>query len=173
MILETNISDLPKPFMVLQCSFVDKGYVEPLILQKFGIKVNMRVMISFSNIYNKVNKKNDDLLPFWKNPNYMENWESKYDNPEIIPTQTQGMLILNGYYVLNNNVHDIVDLKFNMVLIMYLSNMWNNDYDYQQKLIEANHYYETSPYRSKKKSIGSQVGKIQVSHGYSVHGDEK
>jgi hypothetical protein len=126
-----------------------------------GVKVSMRVMISFSNISNKVNKGSNDLLPFWKNPNYMENWESKYENPKIIPTQTQCMLIVNGYDILNNNIHNIIDLKFSMVLLMYLPNTWINDYDYQRKLIEANHYYETSPYKSEKNQ--QQAGKIQVS----------
>jgi hypothetical protein len=86
---------------------VDEGYVELLILQKFGISKNMRVMICFSNIPNKVNKKCNDLLPFCEHPNYMENWKNIYDNFEIIPIQIQGILILNGYdifnkYLLNN-----------------------------------------------------------------------
>jgi hypothetical protein len=50
--------------MVLQSKFVDKF----LILQKFGINKSMRVMICFSNIPNKVNKKCNDLLPFWQYP---------------------------------------------------------------------------------------------------------
>jgi hypothetical protein len=37
-----------------------------------------------------------------------------------------------------------------MVLLMYLPNIWDNDYDYQRTLIEVNHYYETSPYEAKK-----------------------
>jgi hypothetical protein len=43
--------------MVLQCKFVDKGYDKFLILQKFGINKSMHVMICFSNIPEKVNKK--------------------------------------------------------------------------------------------------------------------
>jgi hypothetical protein len=79
----------------------------------------------------------------------MKNWESIYDNPKIILTQIEGFLILNEYDILNNNVFNIKDLKFGMMLLMYLPNMWNNDYDYQQSLIEANHHYETPPYESK------------------------
>jgi hypothetical protein len=89
----------PSPFMVLQCTFVEKGYVESLILQKFGIKEHMRVMICFSNIPNKVNNKNNDLQPFWEHPSYMEIWETIYDDPRIIPTLTQGMLLLNGSHI--------------------------------------------------------------------------
>ena len=62
----------PSPFMVFQCTFVEKGYVESLILQKFGIKEHMRVMICFSNIPNKVNNKKmiynlfGSILVIWK-----------------------------------------------------------------------------------------------------------
>jgi hypothetical protein len=87
----------PSYFMVLQCKFVKKEYVESLILQKFGINKSMCLMICFSNIPNKVNKKCNDLLPFWEHPNYMKNWKSIYDNPEIIPIQIEGILILNGF----------------------------------------------------------------------------
>ena len=59
--------------MVLQCTFVDKGHFESLILQKFGIKESVRVMMCFSNILNRVNKKNNDLQPFWEHRSYMEN----------------------------------------------------------------------------------------------------
>jgi hypothetical protein len=61
----------------------------------------MHVMICFSNILNKVIKKSNDALPFWKHPNYMENWQSIYDIPEIISKQTKGILILNGNDILN------------------------------------------------------------------------
>jgi hypothetical protein len=93
--------------MVLQCTFVHKGYVELSILLKFGIKEDMHVMICFSNIPNKVNKKNNDLQPFWGQPSYIKNWESIYDKPEIITTITKGMLILNGYDILKNNILNI------------------------------------------------------------------
>ena len=45
------------PFSILQGTFVEKELIESLVLQKFGIKGNMRVMISFSNVPNKVNNK--------------------------------------------------------------------------------------------------------------------
>jgi hypothetical protein len=45
---------------------------------------------------------------------------------------------------------------------MYLPNIWDNDYDYQQTLIDANDYFETSP-REAKKSTKSKAGKIKVS----------
>jgi hypothetical protein len=92
----------------------------------------------------------NDLLPFWEHSNYIENWESIYDNPKIIPIQIEGILILNGYDILNNNVLNIKDLKINMVLLILLPNMWDNDYDYQRTLIEVNHYYETFLYEAKK-----------------------
>jgi predicted esterase YcpF (UPF0227 family) len=113
-------------------------------------------MICFSNIPNKVKKNGNDALLFWEHPNYMENWQSIYDNPEIIPTQTKGILILNGNDILNKKVLNIKDLKFNMVLLMYLSKNWDNDYDYQRTLIDTNHYYETSPSKTKTKIIRIQ-----------------
>jgi hypothetical protein len=78
--------------MVLHCTFIHKGYVELLILQKFGIKEDMHVVICFSNIPNKVNKNNNDLQPFWEHPFYIKNWESIYDKPEIITTITNNIL---------------------------------------------------------------------------------
>jgi hypothetical protein len=74
----------------------------------------------------------------------MENWQSIYNNLEIIPTQIEGILILNGNDIFNKNVLKIKDLKFSMVLSMYLPNMWDNGYDYQWTLIDANHYYKIS-----------------------------
>jgi hypothetical protein len=40
-----------------------------------------------------------------------------YDNLEIIPTQTEGILILNGNNILNNNVPHTKDLRFIMVVL--------------------------------------------------------
>jgi hypothetical protein len=80
----------------------------------------------------------------------MENWESMYDNPKIIPTQTKGFLISKGNDNLNKNELNLEDLKFSMVPLMYLPSMWDNDYDYRWTLIDANHYYEISPYEAKK-----------------------
>ena len=60
----------------------------------------------------------------------MENWKSIYDNSGIIPILTQGTLILNGSNIVKYNILNIQDLKFNMVLLMYLPNMWSDDYDY-------------------------------------------
>jgi hypothetical protein len=48
-----------------------------------------------------------------------------------------------------------------MVLLIYLSNMWDNDYNYQWTLIDANHYYETSPFEAKKFNK-FQSGKIII-----------
>jgi hypothetical protein len=53
-----------------------------------------------------------------------------------------------------------------MVLSMYLLNTWDNDYDYQWTLIEVNHYYETSPYETEKKSTKSEAGKIQINESW-------
>ena len=87
-------SSKPSPFMVLHCKFINKKYVEKT-LQKFGIIQSMCVMICFSNILNKINKESVGLLPFWEHPSYMENWGSIYNNSKIIPTQTEGILILS------------------------------------------------------------------------------
>jgi hypothetical protein len=47
-----------RSFMVLQYKFEDHGFQEQLILKKFGIKQNIRVMIIFSNISREVKKIN-------------------------------------------------------------------------------------------------------------------
>ena len=44
-------------FMILHCKFEKQGLQEQLVLKEFGIKQNMRVMISFSNIPGEVKKK--------------------------------------------------------------------------------------------------------------------
>jgi hypothetical protein len=43
----------------------------------------------------------NDALSCFEHPNYMENWQSIYDNLGIIPTQTEGILILYGNDILN------------------------------------------------------------------------
>jgi hypothetical protein len=53
----------------------------------------------------------------------MENWQSIYDNPEIIPIQTKGILIFNGNDILNKNILNIKYMKFSMVLLIYLPNV--------------------------------------------------
>jgi hypothetical protein len=58
-------------------------------------------MVCFFNIPSKVNKKSNNFQPFWEHLTYMENWKSVYDNPKIIPTQIEGILILNGFDILN------------------------------------------------------------------------
>jgi hypothetical protein len=37
----------------------------------------------------------------------------------LVLTQTKGILILNGYDILNNNVLNVEDLKLSMVLLIY------------------------------------------------------
>ena len=66
------------------------------------------------------------------------------------PTQTEGILILKGNDIISTKVLDLEGLKFNMVLLMYLPKMWDNDYDYQHTLNEANDYYEIFLYETKK-----------------------
>ena len=110
----------------------------------------MRVMISFSNVPNKVNNKNNDLQPYWEHPTFMKTWEGIYEDPTIIPTISQGMLLLNGSYILQHNMCNVEDLKFDIVLLMYLPNMWDDDFDFQRTLSDVNLYYETSPYEAKK-----------------------
>ena len=39
---------------------------------------------------------------------------------------------------------------FNIVLLMYLSNTSNDDFDYKQTLVEVNNYYKKSSYEAKK-----------------------
>jgi hypothetical protein len=52
-------------------------------------------MICFSTIPNKVQNNNNDALFFGEDPNYIENQQNIYDNAEIIPIHTKGILILN------------------------------------------------------------------------------
>jgi hypothetical protein len=52
--------------------------------------------------------------------------------------------------------------------------MWDNDYNYQRTLIDANHYYETSFYEAKKSQQNPMHGKYKpVSHGCLEHRGEK
>jgi hypothetical protein len=110
--------------MVLLYKLINKECVKFLILQKFGIKESMQLMICLSNISNKEKRRIDGLLPIWEALNYIENWKSIYVNPGIIPIYSEGILILNGNDILNKKVLNIEDSKFSMMLLMYLPNMW-------------------------------------------------
>jgi hypothetical protein len=47
--------------------------------------------------------------------------------------------------------------------------MWDNDYDFQWTLIDANHYYKTSFYEAKRNQQNPKHGKYKVvSHGYLI-----
>ena len=71
------------------------------------------------------------------------------------------MLLLNGSYILKHNILNVEDLAFNIVLLVYLPNMWNDDFDYQQTLIEVNHYYEISSYKAKKNQQDHKQGRYK------------
>jgi hypothetical protein len=47
---------------------------------------------------------------------------------------------------------------------MYLPKMWDNDFNYQHTLYEANHYYEPSSYEAKKdpNEEKTQVSKLWI-----------
>ena len=104
----------------------------------------------------------------------MEYWESIYEDLIIIPIIIQGMLIINEFYILKHNILNVEDLTFNIVLLMYLSNIWDDDFDYQWTLVEVNHYYETFFYKAKKNQQDPKQERYKsVSHGYSTYGGEK
>ena len=58
---------------------------------------------------------------------------------------------------------NIQNLNFDHVLLIYLKNMWINKLNYEQTLIQANHYYETSPYVGKNNQKDPQKGKYKLS----------
>ena len=83
-------------------------------------------------------------------------------------------MILNGVDIIQMGIMNIKDLKFDHILMIYIPNMWTNDLDYQRTLVEANHYYETSPYVAKKNQKNPKRGTYKsVSHGYVAHGGAK
>ena len=69
---------------------------------------------------------------------------------------------------------NIQNLKFDQVILIYLKNMWINKLNYKQTLIQANHYYETSPYVGKNNQKDPQRNKYKsMSHGYCAFGGSK
>ena len=57
---------------------------------------------------------------------------------------------------------------------MKILNMQINKLNYKRTLIQANHYYETSPYVEKNNQKDPQRGKYKsMSHGYLTHGGSK
>ena len=58
-------------------------------------------------------------------------------------------------------IMNIEDLKFVHVTMIYIPNMWTNDFHYQRTLVETNHYYESSPYLArddqKNKGLGDSI----------------
>ena len=47
----------PFPFWVFQCTFVEKGHMESILLQKLDIKENMQIMICFPTFLIKLKIK--------------------------------------------------------------------------------------------------------------------
>ena len=86
--------------MVFNCKFEENGVCEKQILQKFDIDKIMDVMISYSNIPNKVNSKSTDKLPFWEKENYRENWQETFYDNNLFPLITKKLLILNGFHII-------------------------------------------------------------------------
>jgi hypothetical protein len=44
--------------------------------------------------------------------------------------------------------------------------MLDIDYDYQRTLIDADHYYKTSPYEAKRISTNFKTGEMQVTESW-------
>jgi hypothetical protein len=63
----------------------------------------------------------------WEDSSYGKNWQSMYDNFRIIATQTKDVLILNGNDILSEKVFNDIDLKFDMVLLIYPLSMLHID----------------------------------------------
>lgn len=69
-------------------------------------------------------------------------------------------------------IMNIEDLKFVHVTMIYIPNMWTNDFHYQRSLVETNHYYETSPYLARDDKKNSKRWRYKsVSYGYITHGN--
>jgi len=185
-IIQENELNLKKkmkstPFMILQCKFIFRGFVEFEILRKFGIKEDMRVMISFSNVPNEYKNervykrknisKNSEPLPFWEDGQYSSEWKNYYSS-DLIKTQFEPLLVLNGNNIIEDNIFDFKNLTFEMILLIYHPKLWE-DFSYKSIVNEVNHYYLTSPYKGKKNQTNPKRGQYpSICHGYSAHGGE-
>jgi len=97
-----------------------------------------------------------------------------YDNNIVFPTQNESLMILNGVDIIQMGIMNIENLKFDHVIMIHIPNIWTNEFDYQQTLVEANHYYETSTYAAKKNQNNPKQGEYKsLSHGYVAHGGTK
>lgn len=61
--------------MILQYKFEEHGLQELLIPREFGIKQNLRVIISFSNNAREVKKNNHAASHFWDDSTFQYNWQ--------------------------------------------------------------------------------------------------
>ena len=68
----------------------------------------------FSTFLTKLRMKILIYNLFWKHSNYMQNCESIYEDPGIISTLIEGMLQLNGFYILKHNILIVKELPFNI-----------------------------------------------------------
>ena len=98
-------------YVVFQSTFVEKGYFELLVLQKFKIQIDMHIVIGYSSVPNS-QKKTDNQVPFWQNDNYKETYEDIYENKCIFPKTTLVMLLLDGNYILKHNNISLDDISF-------------------------------------------------------------
>ena len=106
-------------------------------------------MISFPNIPWEVKRNKQVASHFLNESAFQDNWQDIYNNNTLFPTLNKILMILNGIDIIQMGIMNIEDFKFDHVIMIYISNMWTNDLHYQQTLVEANHYYETSPYVAK------------------------
>ena len=92
----------------------------------------------------------------------------------IFPIINEDVLSLNGFDIIQMKILNIQNLIFDQVILIYLKNMWINKLNYEKKLIQANHYYKTSPYVEKNNKKDPQRSKYNsMSHGYLMHSVSK
>ena len=162
--------NLKNIYVIFQCTFATQGFSERLLLQKFGIEVNMRVVIGYSNVSNICGKTNDQR-PFWQNNNYKGTWADIYDNDIIFPRTTSPMLLVDGNYILKHKIGNLNDISFENILLIYIPNICKSSLIYSIIVSTVNMYYESSPFEAKINQKDPQrVFYKSVSHGFTVHG---
>ena len=169
------------PFMVFQCKFISAGFAELAVLREFGIKENIHVMISFSNVSNEYknegNKKRKQIekvsraLPLWEDDTYSQVWK-KYYSSDLVITECGHLLVLDGNNIIENNILEFESITFDMILMIYHPQL-QEDYLYKKTLNEVNNYYLTSSYKAKKNQLNLKKGQYpSICHEYSTHGGQ-
>ena len=164
--------NLVTPYVVFHNTFVEKGYFELLVLQKFKIQIDMRIVIGYSSV---PNSKKKYQVSSWQNDNNKETYEDIYENKCIFPKTISAMLLLDGNYILEHNIISLDDISFKNILLIYIPNIWKySPFDYARTVVAVNMYYERSPFKGRNNQKDPIRGKYKsTSHSFTAHREEK